>query len=237
MPRELKRAEDALHYKFNDSGLLREALTHPSYSAEQRHPPAHNQRLEFLGDAVLQHAVTVRLFHGHPELSEGALSRVRSALTNEEALVGLAKSLDLGSCLLLGRGEEQSGGRDRDSVLADAMEAVVAAIYLDGGMAPVDALLERHFHNAFLDPIPLLETENPKGALQELAQERFQAAPSYEVLNITGPEHEPVFEVRVLLNNQVLARAEDRSRKSAEKQAAHLALQKLHEADQEHVDA
>jgi ribonuclease-3 len=223
----LAQLEEIIGYRFRRKELLVEALTHPSFTAENQSQTPHNQRLEFLGDAVLQHAITELLFYAHPQLQEGNLSKIRSALTKDRALVSSARLLGLGQYLRLGRGEEQSGGRDRDSNLADVFEAVIGALYLDGGLEPTTRLLQTLVGELIQNPWRLLETENPKGTLQEYAQEKFQTAPTYEVVRVTGPEHEPEFEVTVAINDQELARARAGSRKKAEKKAALAALHQL----------
>ncbi len=219
--------QERLMHHFANPELLRKALTHPSFAAEQKHPTLHNQRLEFLGDAVMQHVITELVFFEYPDYQEGALSKIRSALTNERALVGRARELDLGQFLLLGNGEEQSGGRERDSNLADAFEAVLGAMYLDGGLEIVTAFLRRLNLKFLKDPESLLEAENPKGALQELAQERFNTAPQYTLVSKSGPEHQPQFEIEVTIDQVSYGRAVSSSRKGAEKEAAVLALHQL----------
>ena len=225
----LRECEERLGYEFEEKELLKRALTHPSYAAEQRPPILHNQRLEFFGDAVLQIVVTELLFYAHPNLQEGVLSKLRSALTNEDALVELAKDIRLGEYLFLGKGEEQSGGRERKSNLADAMEAVLGAMYLDGGPGAAHAFLKHHIGHVIHKPQALLKTENPKGALQEFTQQLYQEAPFYDVVNVTGPEHAPEFEVTVSIGGEVVARATANSRKQAEKDAALKALSELTE--------
>ena len=225
----LRELEDKLGHEFQDAQLLKRALTHPSYAAEQRPSPMHNQRLEFFGDAVLQIVITELLFYAHPDLQEGVLSKMRSALTNEDALVGFAVDINLGRYLLLGKGEENSGGRDRKSNLADAMEAVLGALYLDGGMEVVKQFLRCHIGHVIHKPQSLLKTENPKGALQEFAQHFYREAPTYKVVKVTGPEHAPEFEVTVAIAGETVARASSHSRKNAEKEAARKALDELTE--------
>ncbi|OPZ26165.1 MAG: Ribonuclease 3 [Lentisphaerae bacterium ADurb.BinA184] len=231
MPSEL---EVKLGHTFASPGLLRQALTHPSYVAELKEAQSHNQRLEFLGDAVLQIAVTQILFLSHPDLREGDLSKIRAALTNESALVGYAEQLGLGEHVRLGRGEDQSGGRERPSVLADACEAVLGALYLDGGLAAAVELVTLLTAEALADPARLLGDENPKGALQELSQERHQVPPCYEVVSVSGPDHLPEFEVRVLLLGRLLATARGSSRRRAEQQAAAAALKVLRDEEAGH---
>jgi ribonuclease-3 len=226
--------EQRLGRRFQDHGLLKQALTHPSYSAEQNIPPPDNQRLEFLGDAALGFVVTRLLFNRFPEYNEGMLTRVRSALTRDQALVQYARQLGLGDGLLLGRGEEQGGGRDRPSNLEDAFEALLGALLLDSGLEAVDEVCRALTRDQLEDVHGLLETENPKGALQEYTQSVFHITPSYEVLDVVGPEHCPEFEVRVLLEDRELARTRGASRREAEREAAESALDVLRQ--ESHLD-
>jgi len=218
-----------LKYQFKDLTLLQSALTHPSYTAECSRCDYDNQRLEFLGDAVLHLEVAELLFIHHPEMDEGELTRRRSALTNEAAFAELATMLNLGNYLRLGRGECQEGGRQRPSILADAFEAVVGALYLDAGKQQVRELLLRLCGERILATAPLLPLDNPKGALQELIQEQMHISPQYRVKEITGPQHIPEFTVAVIVGDTEIAVATAGSRKNAEKAAALIALQKLRE--------
>ncbi len=225
---DLQPLEQALGHAFKQPAHLLEALTHPSYVAERANAGADNQRLEFLGDAVLQLTVTTWLYRRHPDLAEGRLTQLRSILTNEEALARMAHILGLGAWLRFGKGESAGGGSERASTLADAVEAVLGAVYLDGGLPAAECFLLRML--ALLpDPEALLEEENPKGRLQELTQERSGTAPVYQVLDVTGPDHQPEFEVRVTVKGEPLATARAGSRRLAEKAAAKLALEKLKE--------
>ncbi len=223
---DLKGLEQELGHAFGQPERLLEALTHPSYAAERPNAGADNQRLEFLGDAVLQLVMTTWLYRRHPDLDEGRLTQRRSTLTNEEALARMARSLKLGGWLRLGKGEAAGGGAERASTLADALEAVVGALYLDGGLPAAETFLLRMLA-ALPDPETLMEEENPKGRLQELTQDKFGVAPAYEVLDVTGPDHQPEFEVRVTLKGEPLATARAGSRRLAEKAAARLALEKM----------
>lgn len=216
-----------LGHRFSDPALLEEALVHPSYAAEKPGVAAQNQRLEFLGDAVLQLVVSDMLFRCHPDWQEGDLSKLRAALCKQGALVRLAEVLHLGDFLHLGRGEEQSGGRKRASNLADAFEAVIGAIYLDGGIAPVEALLDNHLSDLIPRGEELLRGENAKGALQELTQRTHQTTPEYSLLAVEGPDHQPIFRVAVSVCLTQLAVGEGRTRKAAEKAAALAALKAL----------
>jgi ribonuclease-3 len=229
----LTEVEQALAYAFRDRALLLEALTHPSFSAETDPPVPENQRLEFLGDAVLQLATTDRLYRQFREVNEGRLTKLRSVLTKERTLVRFATDLGLDRALRLGKGEYRTGGRERASNLADAFEAVLGALYLDGGLAPACALCNRLVEPYLADVEKLLASENPKGALQEYTQENFRTKPAYEVLRVEGPEHEPEIEVRVCLGSRELARATAGSRRRAERLAAQSALKTLLEARDE----
>lgn len=216
--------EERIGYQFQNPQLLLEALTHPSVAHEKQRRHIDNQRLEFLGDAVLQLVVTEHLFARYGEAGEGRLTTRRSRLVSRESLKVRAAELDLGRHLLMGRGEEASGGRQRDSTLGDAFEALLGAIYLDSDLGTV----RRFILEEMKDDLAGLEEEplevNPKGQLQELLQAISPRAPSYELLSQQGREHERVFEVRVLWEGQVLGEGSGRSKKQAETAAALAAL-------------
>jgi len=216
-----------LGYTFRDVGLLRLALTHPSVAHEQGAPVQHNQRLEFLGDAALQVVLTRELYEKFPAVGEGPLTKARAKLVNRRALAEQGRQLGLGECLLLSRGEEIHGGRERPSALADTFEAVVGAIFLDGGFEAVREFVLRRFREAFggLSVIPILE--NPKGELQELLQARSSEAPEYRVVSATGPDHDRLFECTVHHGGAELARGSGKSKKAAESEAALAALELL----------
>lgn len=226
----LRELEEALSFRFADIGLLDEALTHRSYSHEnQRLPGRDNERLEFLGDAVLSLCVGHLLMGRFPTEAEGHLSKKRAALVNEAPLSDLAGRLGLGGYLLLGRGEEASGGRTKPSILADTLEAVIAAVFLDGGYEKADRFIRHLFE-------PLLEEESLysrfrdfKSELQELSHTRFQAAPSYALIGESGPDHEKSFEVRLTIPGVVTASGTGRNKKEAEQHAAMKALEILGE--------
>lgn len=225
---DLTELEDILAHRFADRGLLEQALRHPSYSAEQPKEGANNQRMEFLGDAVLQLALSSFLFNGFPELDEGVLTRLRTTVVRTEALAAYAASIGLGDYMRLGRGEERHGGRERESNLADCFEAVLAALYLDGGLAAAEAPCRQLTDFVIRDnPDELLARENPKGALQEFVALRKDPPPEYVVEGVTGPEHDPRFQVLVRVGDRVLGRAISGSRKDAEKACAQAALQHL----------
>jgi ribonuclease-3 len=218
-----------LGYKFRDEMLLRLALTHPSVAHESGEPTAHNQRLEFLGDAVLQLILTHELYEKFPGFDEGPLTKGRAKLVNRRTLADHARILGIGTCLILSRGEETSGGRERASTLADAFEALLGAVFLDGGFDAARGFISREFGAAFskLNVPPTIE--NPKGELQELLQSRSPAAPEYHVVSVTGPDHDRVFECTVQHGGVELARGSGKSKKAAESAAALAALKKLRE--------
>lgn len=218
-----------LSYSFRDLGLLRLSLTHPSVAHEQGAPVPTNQRLEFLGDAVLQLVLTCELYHKFPDCGEGPLTKARAKLVNRRTLADRARQLGLGVHLILSRGEEQQGGRERSSCLADAYEALLGAILLDGGFEAAREFILRQFQAAFggLTVIPILE--NPKGELQELLQARSSVAPQYHVASVSGPDHDRLFECTVHHAGVELARGRGKSKKAAESDAALAALTTLRE--------
>ncbi len=213
---------------FADKSLALSALTHKSYCNEHRDLPTHdNERLEFLGDAVVDLTIGQRLMERFPLASEGELSKLRALIVNEEGLVRIARVLGLGELLLLGRGEERTGGRDKSSVLADALEAVVGAIYLSNGMPAVLGSSDRVFADAIDGAAKGRQGHDSKSHLQEALQSRLKASPRYRVSGETGPEHEKVFEVEVLVGGEIWARSSGRSKKEAEQAAARAALEVL----------
>lgn len=220
----LQEFEYLLKYSFKDLSILREALTHPSYVAEYGEDIADNQRFEFLGDAVLQLAMTKYLFERFPSFAEGKLTKVRSALTKDIVLAKFATQINLGSYLLLGKGETKEGGANRKSNLEDAFEAVIAAIYLDGGVESAQEFCIRFAKQELEDVEDLLLSENPKGALQEYSQANFKAAPVYKLLDMTGPEHKPIFTCQVTVNGKKLSTCQATTRRGAEKLAASSAM-------------
>ena len=202
-------------------------MTHASLAKKRGPSQRSNQRLEFLGDAVLQLALSQVLFRLWPEANEGFLSKARSRLVSMTALAGLARRLELGGFLLMDRGEEANGGRDRDSILADAMEALTGAVFLDGGMAACQEVMERLFEEDLRRLLSEPEDRNPKGQLQERLQSINHQAPTYEVVEVSGPDHERSFVVRVCWNGKALAEGSGRSKKEAEMAAAATALSQL----------
>lgn len=228
------RLEQNIGYTFKNKDLLIEALTHRSFAYERGeggHTPRDNERLEFLGDAVLELAVSHYLWHLYPHYTEGELSRLRSAIVREEELARLAEKLHLGEFLILGKGEEQTGGRKKPSILSGAVEAVIGAIYLDGGWESVMKFVETHllpFLEALSNKDPLRELDHDyKTKLQEWMQGNFKKAPTYRIDREEGPDHAKVFYVSVLMDGRVLARGKGRSKKEAQQKAARVAYMKL----------
>jgi ribonuclease-3 len=219
--------QQRLNYNFRDAGLLRLALTHPSVAHEQSAPLKTNQRLEFLGDAVLQLTLTRELYEKFPDLGEGPLTKGRAKLVNRRTLAERARDLGLGEFLILSRGEELHGGRDRNSSLADTFEALLGAVFLDGGFEAARTFILRQFHDAFGSLAVIPSIENPKGELQELLQATSTQAPEYRVVAATGPDHDRVFECTVHHNGVELASGYGKSKKLAESEAAFAALCRL----------
>ena len=222
----LKEFQEIIGYKFTNCEYLKVALTHSSYANENRskHIPF-NERLEFLGDSILGLVVADHLYRNRPDLPEGDLTRIRAALVCEGSLVEVAKSLDLGSYLKLGRGEESGGGRNRPSIQADAVEAMLAAVYLDGGIGQARKLI----HSLILDQEreKIANGRDFKTALQELVQRESGQVLSYRLVGESGPDHAKTFSMEVLLNGQPVGSGEGRSKKEAEQAAAKAAVEKL----------
>ena len=219
MPLDIEQLKQEIRYPADVSDRpLREALTHRSYAVEHE-LKFDNQRLEFLGDAVLEIALSEYLFLRYPDADEGVLTRMRAALACEAAIAGLARKLRLGEYLFVGKGETGAGGAKRESTLADLFEAVTAALYLAGGFERAKSFLMELFVGQYPDPMAMLEEINPKGSLQELSQGRWGEHPEYSVFRVSGPEHHPVFEVEVRLHRFV-ARGEGPGRRAAESAAA-----------------
>ncbi|MDD2276594.1 MAG: ribonuclease III [Smithellaceae bacterium] len=226
---KLAELQEKLSYVFRDATLLSTALTHRSYVNENPQSGGEdNERLEFLGDAVLGLCVSDLLMKKHPDFDEGTLSKIRSALVNEKPLADLALQLGLGDCLLLGRGEEHSGGRAKESLLANALEAVIAAIYLDSSFSKTKTLLRRLMKPMMKDEAIAAQSPDYKTALQELCQKKYKTAPIYTLLAESGPEHEKIFEMEVVIGDDIRKIGCGRSKKEAQKQAAQKAWESLH---------
>lgn len=221
----MRELEKKLGYRFRNIGLLEHAMTHSSYANEHRAAGiTSNERLEFLGDSVLGMVVADYLFEKHPNMPEGELTRTRAALVCENSLYEVARTLNLGRCLRLGKGEDSGGGRSRPSILADATEAMLAAVYLDGGIEPVRTIIRAY----------ILDKEEEKSvdrdyktALQELVQRHPGQAVSYRLIDETGPDHARVFVMEVSVGEKPVGIGRGRSKKEAEQMSAKAALEKM----------
>ena len=224
----METLEKRLGYTFRDPALLRAALYHSSYANEHRGTGIEsNERLEFLGDAVLGFVTAEHLYKKHPDLPEGDLTRLRAALVCEESLHEVAQALELGSYLQLGKGEEQGGGRKRPSILADATESVFAAVYLDGGIDSARDLIHRVLLDKEREELVEERRRDYKTELQELVQRRNDQQLRYELVGSSGPDHAKEFTFRVLLNGREVGNGMGRSKKEAEQAAARSALAHL----------
>lgn len=222
----IKDLEAALGYKFQNITLLQNALTHSSYANERWHNSLlSNERLEFLGDSILGMAVAAYLYHHFPDRPEGDLTRMRADMVCEASLAVIANRLNLGQHLLLGHGEERFGGRSRASILADAVESVIAAAYLDGGIDAAKGIITRFV----LCNVPATKLQNVdyKTSLQELVQQKKNQTLCYRMVGESGPDHDKVFTAQVLLNDNVVGEGTGSSKKRAEQDAARAALEKL----------
>jgi len=216
----MKNLMNALGYQFRNTALLKQALTHPSMGKDD------NQRLEFLGDAVLQYVMSDILYASHPESKEGSLTHLRALLVCEAALSQVARSLHVGEALIMDRGEELTGGRDKPSVLCDAMEAILAAVYLDGGMEEARRIVKTFWPKPEEVHRPM---QDSKGALQEHLQKDGGNAPNYEIVSQDGPPHDRTFTAVVYRNGVQLGQGSGRTKKQAEQAAALDALNRLKE--------
>lgn len=227
---DLKQCMDRLGYRFQNEGLLRRALTHSSMAVEQHRMGEDNERLEYLGDAVLEHLVSRHLFDAHPEMREGALTRLRSSLVCESALSAAARRLGLNEHILLSRGEEQCGGRDKDSILSDAFEAVLAAVYLDGGLDQAQRLVDEYVLSA-----ETLEnrssSKDSKTAFQELVHADHKGRIiRYELVSESGPDHKKEFTMRVLVDDIEWGVGSGPSKQAAGQAAAQMAMERYTKA-------
>ncbi len=222
----IKDLETAIGYRFRNLALLQNALTHSSYANERWHDSLKsNERLEFLGDSILGMVVAEYLYRSFPDRPEGELTRMRADMVCENALAAVADKIGLGEHLLLGHGEERFGGRNRASILADAVESVIAASFLDGGMEAATHFIQRFVLTQV--PVKKLQNADYKTALQELIQQKKNQVLVYSLVGETGPDHEKSFQVEVSLNGQVIGSGSGSSKKRAEQDAAHHALQTL----------
>jgi ribonuclease III len=225
----LERLQERLGYSFGDRAILLQSMTHTSYGheflSEKSIALRDNERLEFLGDAILDVIVSDILLESFPSANEGQLSKMRAAVVNEKTLAMVARSINLQDCLRLGKGELQTGGNQKPSILSSAFEALIAAIYLDGGFAAVYPVVRHLFAPLFAEERDLLAFYDHKTQLQEIVQARWKVTPTYHLVGTNGPDHAKIFEVEVRMNGKGLATATGSSKKEAEQNAAKAAIQ------------
>lgn len=225
---DIAKLQKRLDVLFQQPALLKRALVHSSYINEN---PAcnigHNERLEFLGDAVLDFIVADKLYRGFSELSEGEMTKLRAAMVRRDTLARIARDIRLGDYLYMGKGEESSGGRDKSPNLAGALEAVIAAVYLDQGVAATVEMVARLLSSEWQKLTSRSTDTDYKSKLQEFTQSRYQSTPEYRLVSETGPDHSKIFRIEVIVNKKVLGEATGKSKKLAETEAARLALRQL----------
>lgn len=225
----MESLEIKIDYKFNNVSLLKNALVHSSYANEVRGNTYSNERLEFLGDSILSIIVSEHLYNKFPNMPEGELTKLRASLVCEKSLCVFARELEIGKYLLLGKGEDKTGGRERDSILADAFEAVLAAIYIDGGMKAA----KKHIYNTVLRDLEHHNDEDSfkdyKTLLQEIIQRNPEEIISYNMVDEQGPDHDKLFTVAVYLNSNIIGQGSGKSKKQAEQMAAKQALKLMGE--------
>lgn len=221
---QLKELQKRLHYNFKDEEILIQAITHKSYANERKGLLKDNERLEFLGDAVLDLSISHIIMEKFPDLSEGEMSKLRASVVNEGTLAILAKEIGLHEYLLLGHGEERSGGRSKPSILADSFEAVIAAVYLDGGFEEAFRIVTGQF-SKLLSKTDLYR--DYKTRLQEFTQERLKCMPAYNLKSTSGPDHARVYEVELLIEGKLYGTGKGKTKKEAEQEAAREALENL----------
>lgn len=224
MLNQLDKLEDIIGYTFGDKQLLLQALTHKSFSNEQAEFVPHNERLEFLGDAVLELVISNWVFCHYPDIPEGGLTRIRAEVVSEKGLSRIARQLQIGDVLCLGKGEQRSGGSDKASLLADALEAILGAIYRDSGFAAVSLVIEKVFRDVIEESALLRYGSDYKTCLQERLQALYGTLPEYLLAQVSGPDHERIFSMEVYFEGKLLGKGSGSSKKSSEQKAAAVAL-------------
>ncbi|MBE5915433.1 MAG: ribonuclease III [Pseudobutyrivibrio ruminis] len=229
MNQNLKEFQKIIGYEFRDESLLKQALTHSSYANENHMPKlSDNERLEFLGDAVLEIVSSEFLYLNYADLNEGKLSRLRASIVCEPTLAFICKEIRLGEFVLLSKGEDMTGGRDRKSILSDAFEATIGAIFLDGGMEPAS----EYIHRFVLNDIEHKQLfHDSKTRLQEVVQANYKEALTYNLISESGPDHAKEFKVEAVVGSRVLGVGIGRTKKAAEQEAAYEGLLRLHKED------
>lgn len=230
MATDLQQLEQLLEYTFQDRTLLVQALTHPSYLHEASGDGGDYQRLEFLGDAVLGLLLAEMLYVRYPDWDEGALSQLRARLAGQDVLADRARALGIGKFFLLGRGEEHTSGREKDSILADVMESLIAALYRDGGLAAARALVVRLFDTLVSAPDRLVLGRDSKSELQEYLSSHDYSAPEYRLIGESGPPHDRLFVFQLMIDAEIVGVGQGKSKKIAQQAAAAKALEKIQSA-------
>ncbi|MCK4502327.1 MAG: ribonuclease III [Desulfuromonadales bacterium] len=220
----MEHIERTIGYKFNDRMLLQQALTHKSYSNEQPQFISHNERLEFLGDAVLELAVSDLVYNHYPDIPEGGLTRIRAEVVSEKGLAEIARQLEIGAGMLLGRGERKSGGNEKSSLLADTLEALLGAIFCDQGFLVVSRVIGNIFSDAIEKSAQIRYGSDYKTCLQERLQAKYGELPEYLLAQVSGPDHQRIFSMEVYYANKLIGKGSGSSKKSAEQKAAAAAL-------------
>ena len=221
---ELVRLQETIGYTFKDSELLNTALTHTSYVKGENRSAIHNERLEFLGDAVLELIVSEFIFVNNPGMNEGLMTRVRSRAVYENALFDAAREISLGSYLLLSHGEEHTGGRDKPSILSDALEALIGAIYIDGGIGPAKRFILGFASESVREAIKTVSVKDYKTLLQEHVQQNHAGNLDYSVVSVSGPDHKRIFTMEVSIKGKAYGRGQGGSKQEAGQNAAHATL-------------
>lgn len=225
---DIKSLQESLKIRLKNPSLLEQALIHSSYLNEYPGAvPASNERLEFFGDAVLDFIVAEKLYRDFPDLDEGEMTRIRSVLVRRETLARVARNLKLGNCLYLGKGEEASGGRQKSANLSSVLEAVIAAIFIDRGLAVTRKLVLGWLAGELQEVMGRKRNVDYKSQLQELIQSKYRSSPSYRTIQDTGPDHDKLFTVEVVIRDRVLGRGTGKSKKLAETEAARSALEQF----------
>jgi ribonuclease-3 len=224
----LNQFQEMLHYHFRDKNLLDTALTHRSFVNENPSLACHdNERLEFLGDAILELCISDMLMKKFPDYTEGQLSQVRASVVNEQPLAKLAKNFKIGDYLLLGKGEESSGGRTKPSLLSNTLEALLAAIYLDSGFKEVSEVINRLFALLINEEQKTFMYRDYKTMVQQISQSRFKVTPHYQLIREYGPDHDKTFEIELSITDQIITAGTGKNKKEAEQEAAEKALEAL----------
>ena len=222
---DITELEDRIGYHFKDRALIRMALTHSSFANEQKiNKQPDYERLEFLGDSVLEMVSSTYLYNNYPDKKEGQMTKMRASMVCEQALAFCARDFELEKYILLGKGEESTGGRHRDSIISDVMEAVIGAIYIDGGIEAAKKHIDKFILNDLENKQIFIDA---KSVLQELVQKDSTKTLSYEICGESGPEHDKIFKSRVIVNGEILGEGEGHTKKAAEQQAAYQAVLKL----------